>query len=547
MHEGQYLEKKSIRFFKNPQWDELAKDLVCFANSKGGVIIIGIDDKKELPERNQKINERDLQLLRKKLSDRTINVGFNVNKKIAQNGGEYIEIKVFPSQMTVASTSKGQYYIRVADQCKPVFPDELGRLFSEKSAFIWETKVTQKVSIRQCDKIKLRKFLDDIHQSSRVSEFIKSKNEEELLSYYQMYNEQKKSLTNLGILWLGTPEQRARLKYAPVVHFIKYDNKGNKINDILWNSFELNPKELINDIWEKIPDWKEGIEISEGIWGRKKLYHYNEDVIRELLSNALVHRNYSTGGDIFIKLFSDYLEISNPGPLPLGVTPKNILHKSIKRNEHLAKIFYDLNLMEQEGSGYDKIYEIQLMEGKELPIVEEIDNEVIVQIKKQIKDKKIIKFIYRLKEKYDLTQKETISLGIIIKTNGITSTEFAKILQIEENKDKKIKHWIGRLIDYEIVLTQGKTKGKKYFVNPKILKNTDLGKTDLKRITLPRLKYLILEDLSNFSASTFKEIHKRVGTEINETTIRKAINELIAENKIIAFGSKKFRKYKLKK
>lgn len=62
---------------------------------------------------------------------------------------------------------------------------------------------------------------------------------------------------------------------------------------------------------------------------------------------ALVHRPYSQRGDIFLNLYPDRLEVVNPGHLPLGVTPQNLLHTMVRRNEHLARIFHDLKLMAQ--------------------------------------------------------------------------------------------------------------------------------------------------------------------------------------------------------
>ncbi len=366
MENTQY-DKKSLKLFigNNPDWKSLAKDCVAFANAKGGRIAIGIEDKDTLPPPNQKIDDTLLATIRKRISELTINVGVNVSKQTAENQGEWIEIEIYHSQSTIASTTDGQYYIRVSDTCKPVLPDELSRLFTDKPAFVWETKVVQKITIEQCDNNKLNKFLRDIKNSDRISDFVKNKSVEELLTYYQMYN--GNYLTNLGILWIGKREHRANLLYAPVIQFIKYDSNGNKIKKIVWDDFSLNPKEMIEDVWTKIPEWREGIEISEGIFGRKIIYHYNENVIRELLANALVHRPYTTRGDIFINLYPNKLEIHNPGLLPLGVTPNNILHQTIKRNEHLSKIFYDLNLMEREGSGYDKMYEIQLTKPRNLP------------------------------------------------------------------------------------------------------------------------------------------------------------------------------------
>jgi len=228
---------------KNPDWKSLAKDCVCFANAQGGIIAIGIENNEELPPKNQKISEGLVETIRKRINELTINVGIVVSKENEQNGGEWIKVNVFPSQSTIASTTDGQYYMRISDQCKPVLPDELSRLFTDKPAFIWETKVVQKITIDQSDKAKLNHFLSDINNSKRVSSFVKQKSSEELLSHYQMLD--GKYLTNLGILWVGKREHRANLLYAPIVQFIKFDQGGNKIKKEVWDNFSLNPKELI--------------------------------------------------------------------------------------------------------------------------------------------------------------------------------------------------------------------------------------------------------------------------------------------------------------
>ncbi len=539
--ESIHFEKKSLKLLSgnNPDYHGLAKECVGFANAKGGIIIIGIENDEELPPKDQKISDVIISTIRKRISELTINVGFNVGKETAENGGEYIKLQVLPSQSTVASTTNGQYYIRISDECKPVLPDELSRLFNDKPAFIWETKVVQKIRLEECDETKLNTFLKDIKNSDRISDFVKQRSIEEMLSYYQMYD--GNYLTNLGVLWLGKSFQRAKLLYAPIVQFIKYDKDGNKVKKIVWDDFSLNPKELIEDIWQKLPEWKEGIEISEGILGRRMIYHYNENVIRELLANALVHRPYTTRGDIFINLFPDRLEIHNPGLLPLGVTPGNILHQSIRRNEHLSKIFYDLNLMEREGSGYDKIYEILVSEAKSPPIVEEGDDRVKVTVFNSIKNPEIINIINKLKESFYLNQKEIICLGIILQHKAIIATEFAR--QIQSKDDKQIKNWLGNLIKYQIVLTKGRTKGMQYFINPQILKGTAFEKTDLSKIEEHRLRNLVLEDLEKYPYSTIGDIHNRIGKEIPVRRLRSCIYNLVKTDQIIAKGSKKFRKY----
>lgn len=74
-----------------------------------------------------------------------------------------------------------------------------------------------------------------------------------------------------------------------------------------------------------------GYEVAEGLY-RRSVSAYDEKVVRELLVNALVHRPYTQQGDIYLNLHPGHLEVVNPGRLSLGVTPRNILHASRRRN-----------------------------------------------------------------------------------------------------------------------------------------------------------------------------------------------------------------------
>jgi ATP-dependent DNA helicase RecG len=76
--ENQQFDRKSISFLKarNTDWDDLAKDCVCFANATGGKIFIGIEDKETLPPSNQKIIDKSLpEKIIKYINQLTINTG----------------------------------------------------------------------------------------------------------------------------------------------------------------------------------------------------------------------------------------------------------------------------------------------------------------------------------------------------------------------------------------------------------------------------------------------------------------------------------------
>lgn len=541
MEENSHFDRKSLKIVQgnNAQWKELAKDCVCFANGKGGSILIGIEDNGACPK-GQKIKDSLIDKINKTIPQLTVGVAINASKKVNENNDEYIELKVFRSSKVLASTTKGQYFARIADECKPIYGDQLPRLLAEKDAFNWELVVHRNLNIEDTDLTKLKTFVEDIRSSKRVSSFIKEKSDEEILEYYFLTENGK--LTNLGVLWIGKRIDRAKMHYAPTIQFIKYDEKENKVFKKVWDDYSLNPKELLTEIIQ-LPDWKESLEISDGLF-RRNIPNYDIDVIRELVANALVHRVYTMRGEIFINLFHNKLEIHSPGLLPLGITPANIISKSESRNAHLAKIFYDLQLMEREGSGYDKVYEIQLFNGKKEPIVEEDDDRLIVTIKKEILSKEVLKLMSRVNEERGLKQKEIIALGIIAQSNSISSIDLANKLALRS--DDVLKNWIDGLLHNDIIQSKGKTKATEYFVNPLLLKQIDFkGKTNLKRIEKHRLKELIHEDLKIYGPCAISNIHERIGEEINKKRIKRTLDEMIKENEVIPIGEKKGRKYDL--
>ena len=543
MKENSSLDKKSLSIIdgKKADWKELAKDCVCFANSAGGNILIGIEDDQNVPVASQKINPDLIEAIQKKISSLTLYVGIAPKIITADNGGEYIELTVFRSSQSIACTTDGKYYMRVSDQCKPILSDDIERLFAEKNAFVWEDKTVKKIPLSDCDMTKLNQFLKDIRSSERVSQFIKDMHDEEIVDHYFLTN--NGVLTNLGILWIGNRKDRAVIHYPPSVQFIKYDIEERKVFKKVWDDFSQNPKELINDILTQIPDWNEFVEVSDGIF-RKNIYNYPPEVIRELVANAFAHRNYSMRGDIFINLYNDRLEIHSPGLLPLGVTPENILTKSVQRNPLLAKLFYDLKLMEKEGSGYDKVYELLLGNGKEVPIVLEGDDRVVVTIKKRIMSNEVLRLMDKASKELQLRQRELITLGLIAQNDGISAIELANLLNVVNSNG--VQSWLGRLLDLELVQSKGKTKGTFYFVNPEFLRSSDfIEKTNLKRIEPHRLQELVYEDLKNYPKSAISDINKRIGEEIKQRTLKAKLDEMIDSSLLIKEGEKRWTLYSI--
>lgn len=545
MEENKNFEKKSLKFLKgkNTDWDELAKDCVSFANAQGGFIYIGIEDNQTLPLEGQKIADRNIpDIIQKNIAHRTINVGIAITIEAAINHGEFIQLHVFKNLQTIASTTDGKYYIRVHDECRPVPPDEMARLAADKNAFVWEEQTNKKVPVSQCDENKRMIFLKDIRASQRVSSFIKDMSDDEVLDYY--FIQKNNYLTNLGILWIGKRNDRASLLYPPAIQVIRYDEKDEKVWKLLLDDHFSNPKELLEKVLHDIPDWQESVEVSEGMF-RKNIPFFPIEVVRELVVNALVHRTYTTRGDVFINIYTDRMEIHSPGRLPFGVTPKNILSQSVRRNEHLSKVFYDLGLMEKEGSGYDLVYAKLLGSGKPLPIVTETDDRVSVIVKKQFVSKEIVRLMDKASSEFSLKQKELISLGLIAQHQSYTAIEISNILN--QNAENGLRNWLGRLIELELVVKTGKGKGTQYSVNPEFIRKVNFkGKTNLKNIEDYRLEELIYKDIKAYPNSAFSEIHQRIGHEINIYKVRRMLKMMVDKEVLSMEGEKKGTKYFIK-
>lgn len=538
--EGQLLDQKSLRAVmgKTADWNQIAKDCIAFANATGGRLLIGIEDDKDEPPADQEVPVDLPDIVRRKLTERTVNVAVLPDVVTSSNGGQYIDLRI-PRSMAVASSSDGRYFLRVADQSQPVTGDDVMRLAAERSALPWETQITLNVPRSELDGNKRDKFLIGIRSSDRVKASVKEKTDEELLDHYQLAR--GASLSNLGVLCLSPQHRRAQLSTAPVIQFIKYDELGQKVNKLVWDDHSLSPMELIEAVWLEVPDFRERYELPDGLF-RQHVPAFDEVVVRELLVNALVHRPYTQRGDIFLNLHPDRLEVVNPGPLPLGVTPQNVLHTTVRRNDHLARLFHDLKLMEREGSGFDKIYEVLLSQGRPVPELIETHDRVQITVSRRIVKPEVIDFIAKADEIYQLTQRERIALGLLALQDALTARELTNALELQSTD--ALQSWLKRLLNWQLVQSAGRTQATRYFVDPNLLRSLNfVGGTTLKRIEPHRLSALVLEDLQRYPESAISDIHQRVGAEIHPKQVKRALEALIKSGDVRFEGENRWRRY----
>jgi ATP-dependent DNA helicase RecG len=540
--EDQHTDRKSLRTVtgRTADWDAVVRACVCFANGSGGRLLIGIEDGQELPPPGQTVPGEVLERLRKRIAELTVNVQALPTVMRATNGGEYIELAVDRSA-NVASTSDGRYFLRIADTCVPVVGDDVLRLANERPGRSWEV-MDSGVPRPRADGDKLARFVAGIRASDRVKTSVREKGADELLTHYALA--EGGTLTRLGVLLVGGMADRRALGTAPLVQAIKYDAQGQKINKWVWDDWALSPLELVDAIWQELPDFRESYEVAEGLY-RRQVPAYDEKVVRELLVNALVHRPYTQQGDIYLNLHPDRLEVVNPGRLPLGVTPRNILHASRRRNEGLARIFHDLGLMEREGSGFDLMYDRLLSQGRPTPVPEEGADWVKVTIQRRIVKPEVLGVIAGADERFQLTQRERITLGVLAQTEGLTARELA--VRLETDNAVELDSWLGRLVELGLVQSAGRTKGTRYFVAPALLRDAGVEvATSLMRIEPHRLLELVREDLRRYPLSKIGEISARIGGEVPRSRLKRALADLVNSGAAVMEGQRAVARYRLR-
>ena len=540
--ERQTVEYKSVLKIRTGDkgFKDLAVTCVAFANAQGGKIYIGYDNKRKQPLPEQSISQDEINDAITKLRSLCFNVGLTASELLADEAdNQYFIIFVYASIRAIATTSDGKIYLRIADKCEPVRSEDIQRLSEEKGTSQWEI-IRTKFNLDKASLDNLSRFSNDIRRSPRVKNHVKQLDDTEIANNYHLIDDG--CLTNLGVLWLGSAKQRSSIAYPLTVQYIVYDGLERKVRKEEWHDNSMNPRELILEIEKKAIELTYFYEFPDGLF-RKQVRHYHPKLIRELLVNAFAHKSHTISSDIMIKVFSDRLEISNPGGLPLGITKDNILHAKHRRNPNLIEIFSALEMMEGEGSGYDLIYELNAMEAKNPPIIDSSYNEVTVTQLAEIVDVELLPLFDFVLQHYQLSQKGYIAFGFIAREKRILSTQLSLLLQLTE--EDRLRSYTERLLKDGIICKSGIKKGTQFYVNPKLIKSAKVNlKASLRTLEPHALKALILEDLKQYPQSRISDIAARL-PDVNTKEIRKILYSLVANGELYTEGAKTNRRYSL--
>jgi ATP-dependent DNA helicase RecG len=485
---------------------DLAVTCVAFANAQGGNIYIGFDDKLCAPKPNQLVSEKEANDAATRLRELCFNVALSSSGILSdESGSQYFILTISPSMRSIATTSDGKIYIRVADKCMPVRSEDLQSLMDTKGNYQWEI-IRTKFNVDQETVVKLNKLANRIRYSDRAKEHIRQMEDYEIGETYHLIDEGY--LTNLGVIWLGSPKQRASICYPNSVQYIVYDALEQKVRREDWHDHTLAPDEMLMDIERHAIELTYSYEFPKGLF-RKEIRHYHPKLVRELLVNAFAHRSYNISKDITIEVYPSRMEISSPGGFPFGVTRNNILHEKVRRNPNMIDLLYVLGLMEGEGSGYDLIYQLNATETKNQPIIEDSYSEVRVIQSADILEPELLPLLDYVLQNYMLSQKALTAFGIIARKQKILTTDLSNALQLSE--EDRLRSYVKTLLDENLICKTGVKKGTCFYINPKLIHNAKAGiKTTLRTIEPHVLKTLVYEDLRLHPGSRIREIEQRL-------------------------------------
>lgn len=109
--------------------------------------------------------------------------------------------------------------------------------------------------------------------------------------------------------------------------------------------------------------------------------------MREILVDALIHRDYSiAGGAVSLAIFDDRVEVWSAGRFPSGITPESLsgAHPSVQRNPIIAEVFHRAGLIEKWGRGTNRVGEMCRAEGVAPPEFMEIAGAAVVAFRVRV-------------------------------------------------------------------------------------------------------------------------------------------------------------------
>ncbi len=338
----------------------LKKEIVAFANSEGGTIYIGVEDDGNV------IGVEDAQ----RIAD---SVNTMIHEAIAPDLSLFAEAHVERFEdvdLVVVSVHRGPdrpyciagkglrpegVYVRLGTSAQPVSFRDIRRMLREMSGDTFENtrSLEQGLSFSQAEKVFNRRGID-LGEAQKITCGLV---------------EPDGFFSNLGLLLSDQCPSMIKLaRFAGKDKSVFQTRREFEGSLLVQTESALEMLDLLNNIHAEVGARPERYEMSD----------YPAEALREVVLNAIAHRDYAIASYVNINIFDDRCEVLSPGSLPSGATWEGALAGvSVTRNTQLAALLYRLKWIEAYGTGISKVYESYRDSGFE-PIFEFLDGAVKV-------------------------------------------------------------------------------------------------------------------------------------------------------------------------
>ncbi|MBN1552346.1 putative DNA binding domain-containing protein [bacterium] len=344
--EGKTLEYKRDLSSIKP----VLKTLVAFANTSGGMVVIGVDDKKNVIGLSNP--EMDEERLSNAIADDIGPVILPDIDIIRENDKSVIIVKVarFPGPFFLKSLGheKG-VFVRLGSTNRVASEDMLSELKRSRDHLAFDQLPCIGAEYDDLDISSIQKAFRSV-----VREINNSKLESlgVLIRYGKILVP-----SNGGVILFGNSSARERFFPDAQVRCARFAGK-EKVDFI----DRLDIEGTVLDTLTEVPKFiRRNTRMAAKIEGmqRQDIPEYPVIALREALTNAVAHTDYTLRGmQIMVAIFSDRLEIQNPGMLPFGMTLDDLKSGVSKiRNPVIARVLRELDYMEKWGTGYRRIIE----------------------------------------------------------------------------------------------------------------------------------------------------------------------------------------------
>ncbi len=329
--------------------NEILESITAFANSRGGELFIGIDDRGNVV--GASIGKQTLEKFASVIK-REIDPNVEVALRTTRINEKDIIVVTVPLSPLKPHFFKGIGYKRVGRSNQKLSPAELERML-----------ISRVLSLHDVDSLKLNIKEEDISEKL-VKAYVREAGKK--------YKGLKHSLLSLGLSDNGT------IYPSAVLFFGKNPSRFFPLHGVKCAVFKgaqmLTIRDFPNPIYESVDPVL--IFIREHIPSRIRFEGVRridepiipEQAIREALLNALMHADYTLDATIYIKITEDALEIRNGGTLPPPLTLEELKkpHNSKPRNKRIAALCHDIRWIEHWGEGTLKI--IRMMRERGLDV-----------------------------------------------------------------------------------------------------------------------------------------------------------------------------------